>query len=331
MSRALVFARLLLILFLLSALLAVATVAQSSSSSTTSGSSGASTASAAAATPAPTPAQKIHYEWAHGALMSIAFGFFLPVGIIFARFFRSPQYSPLWLHLHRVFVLIGFALIIAGFAIAVNKFDNDKYTKRQNAFHRGAGFYVFAAMCFQVFLGLIRPHGTEPGSGTKVTPQRVAWNEVHRWNGRIAYVFALAQIYTGIHILDGGNMTLWIVLFSALWGSLILFALLLQLVVCVKGGAFGDDGTYTRTTITGNTTEKLNPQAQQAQTQKDAAAMPTSVKVDNGGGAVVVGAPVFSEPAVVQGASITRPAEGSSPDLYTTPATTTGMTVVQIA
>ena len=328
MSRTLVLSHLFLVTLLLSACFLTTTLAQSTASSSTGSSSTNSTTSSAATTMSSTSAEKIHYEWAHGALMSIAFGFFIPVGIIFARFFRSPQYSPMWFHLHRVFVLIGFALIIAGFAIAVNKFDNDNYSKRENGYHRRAGFYVFAAICLQVCLGFIRPHTSPPGSGEKVSTQRTVWNEVHRWNGRIAYVFALAQIYTGIHILDGGNETLWIILFSALWGSLILFALLLQLLVCIKGSAFGDDGTYTRTTITGNTTEKLRDQQQQPPTQQ----MQT-VKVVDGPTAPAVAAPVvMTEVPVVQGASITRPVEGSSPELRAMPAAATnGMTVVQIA
>ena len=323
MSRMSFISRPLLVLFLLFTCLAASIVAQSAG-----GSSGGSSASASSSSMADagTPATKIHYEWAHGALMSIAFGFFLPVGIIFARFFRSPQYSPAWFHLHRVFVLIGFALIIAGFAIAVNKFDNDNYSKRENSYHRRAGFYVFAAICLQVALGFIRPATPPPGSGEKASTQRTVWNEVHRWNGRIAYIFAIAQIYTGIHMLDGGNMTLWIVLFSALWGSLMLFAILLQIVIYAKGSAFGDDGTYTRTTITGNTTEKVREGQQAAQPGMQGVKV-----VDCSGAPAVVGAPVVvTDVPVVQGASITRPVEGSTAEMYGTPATA-GMTVVQIA
>jgi len=72
---------------------------------------------------------------------------------------------------------------------------------------------------------------------------------------------------------------------------------------------------------------------QQGQPRVDGVGM-QSVKVVDGssGGAVaMVGVPVVvSEVAVVQGASITRPVGGSSPELYATPATN-GMTVVQIA
>ena len=319
--------RTFLLLALLAACLAASTFAQTSPASSSTGLSSANTTSAAAAAPAeaPTPAQKIHYEWAHGALMSIAFGFFLPAGIIFARFFRSPKYSPAWLRLHQVFMLVGFALIIAGFAIAVDKFDNDNYSKRVNSYHRKAGFYVFAAVCLQVFLGFVRPATPPPASGEKPTAQRVAWNEVHRWNGRVAYVFGLAQVYTGVQILDGGSTTLWYALFSALWGALILVALLLQVVVCARGAALGDDGTYTRTTLTGNTTEKLTAD----QPQNGAVPM-HAVKVDGGAGPGVVTAVtvVTQQAPAVQGASITRPDDGGAPYVYAAPA---AANVVQVA
>ena len=72
----------------------------------------------------------------------------------------------------------------------------------------------------------------------------------------MAYVLGVAQTYTGIHVLDG-HMSLWIVLFSALWGTLMLVALPLQLVVCVKGSALGDDGTYTCTTLSSGLLRRL--------------------------------------------------------------------------
>ena len=227
-----------------------------------SGSSGGSSGSAMpAAADDSTSATKIHYEWAHGALMSIALGLFFPLGIAFARFCRSPQLSPAWLHLHRLFVGIGIALLIAGFAIAVNKFDNDDYSKRVSHYHRVAGFVVFALFMFQFVLGFIRPHAPPIGSGEKLSGTRRGWNLVHHWNGRIAYIFGLAQIYTGINMLDGGNETLWKILFSAIWGALFLFLILLQIVVCMKGSAFGDDGTATKVTVFGSTVDRADNSA----------------------------------------------------------------------
>ena len=252
---------LLLPLLLLSYLLP--TLAQSGSSG---GSSGGSSAAAAGGGGDmdggdDTSATKIHYEWAHGALMSIAIGFFFPVGIAMARFFRSPQLSPAWLRLHQFFVTMGIILLIAGFAIAVNKFDNDDYSKRVNHYHRVAGFVVFALFMFQWVLGWIRPHAPPIGSGEKLTNQRRGWNLVHHWNGRIAYIFSLAQIYTGISMLDGGSMTLWRALFSGIWGGLFVLLILLQIIVCAKNSAFGDDGTATKVTWFGSTVDRADNSA----------------------------------------------------------------------
>ena len=280
------------------------------------------------------PPAPIHYKFPiHGVLMAIAFGFLLPLGIIFARFFRSPHYSPLWFRLHQVLMLLGFALIIAAFAIGVVRANDNDFSHSEYTFHRRAGFYVFGAVCLQVMMGLVRPAASAPGSGQKLSVQRTVWNEAHRWNGRVAYAFGIAQIYTGIHVLDR-HMTLWIVLFSALWGSLILIAILLQLMVCVKGSAFGDDGTYTRTTLTGNTTAIVKPQP--AQPRTDVSQMQSVKVVDDRAveAAVVEVAAVLTTVPVVQGASITRPLEGSSPELSATLPTAAplaAMTLVHIA
>ena len=205
--------------------------------------------------------QQIHYEWAHGALMSAAIGVFFPLGIAFARFCRSPQLSPAWLRLHQAFVTIGIVLLIAGFAIAVNQLDSLDYSKTENNYHRIAGYIVFALFLLQFVLGFVRPHAPPIGSGEKLSERRRVWNVVHHWNGRIAYVFGIAQIYTGIKILDGGSETLWEALFSGIWGALFLLLILLQIVVCVKGSALGDDGTATKTTVFGSTVDRLDNSA----------------------------------------------------------------------
>ena len=116
---------------------------------------------------------------------------------------------------------------------------------------------MFAAFLLQFVLGVARPATPPIGSGEKPSTARRVWNVVHAWNGRIAYIFALAQIYTGIHQLDRGNETLWEILFSALWGTVFLFAVFLQLLVVAKGSAFGDDGTATKVTWSGNTTDRV--------------------------------------------------------------------------
>ena len=243
-----------LFLFLVLGLVSALPVLAQSSGSSSGGSSGAAMPAADAA--GGDSQTKINWEWAHGALMSAAIGLFFPLGIAFARFCRSPQLSPAWLYAHQTFVTTGIVLLIAGFSIAVSKFDNDNYDKREGHYHRDAGFVVFSLFLFQFVLGFIRPHAPPIGSGEKLTAQRRAWNLVHHWNGRIAYVFGLAQIYTGIQILDGGNKTLWEILFSALWGSLFLILIFLQVAVCLKGSAFGDDGTATKVTVFGSTVDR---------------------------------------------------------------------------
>ena len=124
----------------------------------------------------------LNWKHAHASLMTIAFGGLVPLGIIFARFFKG--WGPIWFHLHRVLVLTALALIIAGFAIGINKIGTGYYTT-----HRGIGIYVVAAMLFQPLNAIVRPH--PPGPGEKPTHLRAAWQALHHWNARIAYVFAI--------------------------------------------------------------------------------------------------------------------------------------------
>ena len=91
-----------------------------------------------------------------GVLMALAFGLFLPLGIVLARFFRSPLYSPVWFLLHQALMLVGFALIIAGFGLGVNRSNDDDFRRdSEYTLHRRAGFYVFAAIGLQVLIGFL--------------------------------------------------------------------------------------------------------------------------------------------------------------------------------
>ena len=162
------------------------------------------------------------HQWkrAHACLMTVAFGGLIPAGIVFARFFKG--YGPLWFHLHRSFVLAGLALLIIGFSIGVGKIGTGYYTT-----HRGIGVYVLAAMLFQPFNAVVRPH--PPAVGERPTHLRLAWQALHHWNARVAYCFAIANIYIGFSILDPGSQ--YVVLFSVLWALVMLVAVVLQVAV----------------------------------------------------------------------------------------------------
>jgi hypothetical protein len=61
----------------------------------------------------------LHKKWAHGWLMGLAWGFFLPLGVVIARFMKGTR-PPLWFHLHRICQITGIVLTIAGFGLAMD-------------------------------------------------------------------------------------------------------------------------------------------------------------------------------------------------------------------
>ena len=155
---------------------------------------------------------------AHGCLMSIAFGLLIPLGIIAARFFKG--FGAVWFHLHRALVLGGLALVLAAFVIAMDKLQTGLHHT-----HRGIGIYVFSAMMFQPLNAVVRPH--PPAAGAQPSTLRRAWQALHHWNARIAYVFAIVNIYIGFSILEPGKG--YVALFSVLWCLVMLLAVALQL------------------------------------------------------------------------------------------------------
>ena len=180
------------------------------------------------------------WKAAHAALMTLSFGLLFPLGILFARFGKG--YGPIWFHLHRGFVLLALALLIAGFAIAINKLQTGLHHT-----HRGIGIYVFSAMLFQPLNALIRPH--PPAKGEQPTTLRVAWAALHHWNARIAYVFAIVNIGIGFRILDPA--TRYMIVFWVLWGSLMAIAVLLQLHVWWGGYQPGAAGVVDKPAVVG--------------------------------------------------------------------------------
>ena len=180
----------------------------------------------------------LHWKRAHAALMAVAFGFLIPLGILFARFFKG--WGPRWFHLHRTFVLSGLVLVIAGFVIAVNKLGPVTH-----ATHRGIGIYVVAAMLFQPLNAIIRPPPPGVGVGEKSTTLRLVWQALHHWNARVAYVLAIVNVYIGFDILDPAAK--WVVVFSVLWGAVMLVGVVLQVWVIYErsvggGGGLGQGG-----------------------------------------------------------------------------------------
>ncbi|KAL3615715.1 hypothetical protein CASFOL_041376 [Castilleja foliolosa] len=88
----------------------------------------------------------------HGTLALLAWGLFLPIGAIIARYLKHKE--RLWYYLHVGFQLIGFLLGVAAVVIGLS------LDKKLHAFipaHKGIGIFVFVLTILQVFAFITRP------------------------------------------------------------------------------------------------------------------------------------------------------------------------------
>ncbi|GAB4841543.1 hypothetical protein Ancab_022257 [Ancistrocladus abbreviatus] len=124
---------------------------------------------------------------AHGAINMLAWGILMPIGIIVARFLK--QYDPIWFYAHAGIQTIAFILgltgVILGFVI-YGLLNSNATT------HKNLGIFILALGCLQATAILIRPQ-----KGSKV---RKYWNWYHLFTGRILIIFAVANIFYGIHL-----------------------------------------------------------------------------------------------------------------------------------
>jgi len=153
------------------------------------------------------------YRSIHAILMTVAWAFMLPCGIIAARFFKSDDEAatPWWFHAHRAFQVSGLLIATAGFAIALFVIGTRTYMT-----HRTLGIIVMSFGYFQPFNAVIRPEW-KPGPPTT---KRKIWEFIHKTNGRVTVICALVNIYFGLSILNPGVM--YVVLISiliSLWGT----------------------------------------------------------------------------------------------------------------
>jgi len=123
------------------------------------------------------------YWRAHGILMTIGWGILIPVGVMVARTLKDK--NPVWFYVHVVANSAGLLAAIAGFVMALIKFERDDTFR-----HRQVGISVMALGFLQPLNAAVRPH---PGGFL-----RDQWEWVHWTVGRAALVLAIWNIFTGL-------------------------------------------------------------------------------------------------------------------------------------
>ncbi|KAG0609684.1 hypothetical protein M758_7G005900 [Ceratodon purpureus] len=126
---------------------------------------------------------------AHGWLMWLAFGIFLPLGVFVSRY--GQYYFSQWFWAHISLQVTGVVLATISFAIAANKFQ---VTTWDNT-HVKLGLAIMILVWLQPLLSFVRPRR---GSGI-----RPVWFFVHWLFGMTAIVLAWFNIFKGLDVYVG--------------------------------------------------------------------------------------------------------------------------------
>ncbi len=134
----------------------------------------------------------------HGALMLIGWGFLLPSGVLVAKFFRLLP-NGLWFKIHRAVQSIGLVCTIAGFIIALIKFDVFSSGGGISFIHGCLGATTMSLGLFQPLNAFIRPHPNQEGQ--EPNKLRTTWEIVHKSSGYGACLLAVCTIGIGTTLL----------------------------------------------------------------------------------------------------------------------------------
>lgn len=136
--------------------------------------------------------------YAHGSLMIIGWGFFLPSGVITARLFRHRP-DGLWFKMHRALQTFGLVIAIAGWAIALKNFNvfgpAARGTGNPSFIHGCLGMTVMCIGLTQPLNALVRPHAPEAGAAKSTF--RTAWEFWHKGMGYTGILLSIATIGYG--------------------------------------------------------------------------------------------------------------------------------------
>ncbi|KAM1122118.1 hypothetical protein TB1_003721 [Malus domestica] len=128
----------------------------------------------------------------HGVLNMLGWGILMIIGVIVARYLKP--YDPLWFYLHTCIqsfgLIFGIIGVFCGFVLK-NKLNADVST------HKSLGIFILVLGCLQVMALLIRPE--------KESKVRKYWNWYHHGVGRILIIFAVANVFYGIHLGEKGK------------------------------------------------------------------------------------------------------------------------------
>ncbi|KAL9998187.1 putative DOMON domain, cytochrome b561/ferric reductase transmembrane [Helianthus debilis subsp. tardiflorus] len=128
----------------------------------------------------------------HGILNMIGWGILIPIGAMIARYMK--HLDSLWFYMHTGIQSLGFILGLAGVIAGVVL--NDRIDAGVGK-HKGLGVTILVFGFLQVLAFLARP--------SIDAKARKYWNWYHHNVGRLMIVFAIVNIFYGIHLAKAGS------------------------------------------------------------------------------------------------------------------------------
>ncbi|KAF7120086.1 hypothetical protein RHSIM_Rhsim13G0055900 [Rhododendron simsii] len=128
----------------------------------------------------------------HGILNMLGWGILLPIGAIVAR--HCKEWDPIWFYSHISIQSLGFILGVAGIScgfVLEHKLKSVGFIVNVSR-HKGIGIFILILGCLQMMAVLARPD--------KASKLRKYWNWYHHNVGRLLILFAVANVFYGIHL-----------------------------------------------------------------------------------------------------------------------------------
>ncbi|KAI7738451.1 hypothetical protein M8C21_031580 [Ambrosia artemisiifolia] len=156
---------------------------------------------------------------AHGIMNMMAWGILLPIGAMVARYLK--HLDPLWFYVHSSVQSLGFILGLAG---VIAGFVLDDRLDASVGKHKGLGISILVLGCLQVVALLVRP--------SIDAKTRIYWNWYHHSVGRLMILFAIVNIFYGIHLAEAGSS--WNVGYGIVLGIFVITVVVLETRMLLK-------------------------------------------------------------------------------------------------
>eukprot|EP01134_Creolimax_fragrantissima_P000633 CFRG0633T1 len=166
----------------------------------------------------------VDWRLVHGILMMLAWGILIPIGVTCAMYRGMFGGSIIWLTIHQACNTSAWLLTIAGFAIALILNSTAKFKST----HSFIGIAIFALVALQPLNGWLRPH--LPDAGENKSKKRIAWEIIHKWNGRILFLLGIVNPFLGLYFIGGRSVLTFSFIMYSIWvGLLAIFWLIMPI------------------------------------------------------------------------------------------------------